>query len=88
MVSIEYAKDKKVSDIIENLYLEDLKEVINQLSKSTQEVFILYAIEGYTHKEIAIKLSIAEGTSKWHLSKARNVLQSIIKKKKLNIHYG
>ena len=88
LVSIEYAKDKKVSDIIENLYLEDLKEVVNQLSKTTQEVFILYAIEGYTHKEISIKLSIAEGTSKWHLNKARNTLQSIIKKKKLNIHYG
>jgi len=41
-------------------------------------VFVLYAIDGYTHKEIGAQLNISEGTSKWHLSEARkNLIQKI-----------
>jgi RNA polymerase sigma-70 factor (ECF subfamily) len=32
-------------------------------------------VEGYNHREIAEKLGISEGTSKWHLSEARKTLQ-------------
>jgi RNA polymerase sigma-70 factor (ECF subfamily) len=32
-------------------------------------------VEGYNHREIAKKLNISEGTSKWHLSEARKTLQ-------------
>jgi RNA polymerase sigma-70 factor (ECF subfamily) len=38
-------------------------------------VFNLYAIEGYSHEEIASLLSISKGTSKSQLSKARNYLK-------------
>ncbi|HBU79016.1 MAG TPA: RNA polymerase subunit sigma-70, partial [Muricauda sp.] len=37
--------------------------------------FLLYAIEGYGHKEIAEMLEISEGTSKSQLFKARKMLQ-------------
>jgi RNA polymerase sigma-70 factor (ECF subfamily) len=45
-------------------------------------VFILYAVEGYSHKEIALALNIPVGTSKSYLSRARSKLQ-----KKLNNSY-
>jgi RNA polymerase sigma factor (sigma-70 family) len=52
-----------------------LMELIKQLPPATHAVFVLYAIDGYTHKEIATQLNISEGTSKWHLSEARKNLQ-------------
>ena len=52
--------------------------MIRQLPRATHAVFVLYAIDGYTHKEIAAHLGISEGTSKWHLSEARKILQQKI----------
>ena len=43
-----------------------------------EEVFQLYILEGYTHKEIAEILKISEGTSKWHLNNARGKLKEMI----------
>lgn len=54
-----------------NLYFEDLVKFVELLPDATKEVFRLYAIEGYSHKEIGIQLGISDGTSKWHLSNAR-----------------
>ena len=48
----------------------------------SKEVFKLYAIEGYAHKEIAEMMEFTEGTSKWHLSKARERLKELIKQRK------
>ncbi|MBK6699459.1 MAG: winged helix-turn-helix transcriptional regulator [Saprospiraceae bacterium] len=41
--------------------------------------FSLFANEGYSHHEIAEKLNISIGTSKWHISQARELLQHKIK---------
>ena len=49
--------------------------MIQKLPPATHAVFVLYAVEGYKHKEIAEALGISEGTSKWHLSEARKTLQ-------------
>ena len=62
---------------IGNIYLEELLNMINDLSDATARVFKLYAIEGYNHKEIGDLLNISEGTSKWHLSEARRRLRTI-----------
>lgn len=56
----------------------DLLKIINQLSPKYRMVFNLYAIEGYSHKEIAEMLNITEGTSKSNLSRARMILQDKI----------
>jgi RNA polymerase sigma-70 factor (ECF subfamily) len=53
----------------------EIMEMIRQLPPATHAVFVMFAIDGYTHKEIASKLNISEGTSKWHLSEARKTLQ-------------
>jgi len=61
--------------IIEKTDAAEIVRLIRQLPPATHAVFVLYAVDGYTHKEIAAKLNISEGTSKWHLSEARKKLQ-------------
>lgn len=60
------------SDCLEE---EDLLVMIQNLPIGYRTVFNLYAIEGYSHKEIADLLNINEGTSKSQLSRARSMLQ-------------
>jgi RNA polymerase sigma factor (sigma-70 family) len=58
------------------LEAEQIYELICALPPGYRTVFNLYAIEGYTHREIAEQLHISENTSKSQLSKARNLLQA------------
>ncbi|AQG82092.1 RNA polymerase sigma factor [Spirosoma montaniterrae] len=58
----------------------DLLRIVGQLPDGYRTVFNLYAIEGYSHAEIAEMLGINEGTSKSQLSRARTMLQSLVKK--------
>ena len=62
----------------ETFYEEDILRAVSTLPPVSQEVFRLYAIEGYSHAEIALQLSISEGTSKWHLSTARQKLRALL----------
>ena len=69
--------------ILSELSANDLLKLIQELSPQYRMVFSLYAIEGYSHKEISKKLNIKEGTSKSNLSRAREIL-----KEKVNKHYS
>lgn len=66
---------------LDRLALDDLLALIAGLPDGYRMVFNLYAIEGYSHKEIALQLGITEGGSKSQLSRARQLLQSAIKKR-------
>lgn len=68
---------------VSGLEAEDLMQFIMELPPKYRMVFNLYALEGYSHREIADMLSISEGTSKSNLSRARTILQ-----KKVKIHMG
>lgn len=73
---LKEAVDPGISNsIIEKTDAEEIMQTIKQLPPATHAVFTLFAIEGYGHKEIAQQLGISEGTSKWHLSEARKILQ-------------
>lgn len=63
-----------------SLETEDLLKMIQKLAPGYQAVFNLYAIEGYSHKEIAQMLEISENTSKSQLSRARQLLQQYLLK--------
>lgn len=63
------------NEVIEKTDAAAILQLIRQLPPATHAVFVLYAIEGYTHKEVAAQLNISDGTSKWHLSEARKILQ-------------
>jgi RNA polymerase sigma-70 factor (ECF subfamily) len=57
------------------LEASDLLGIIRELPPKYRMVFNLYAIEGYSHKEISQMVNISEGTSKSNLSRARSILQ-------------
>lgn len=61
-----------------SLEAEDLLRVIDELPPGYRVVFNMYAIDGYTHKEIAAHLGISENTSKSQLSRARTLLQKML----------
>lgn len=67
--------------IEESLMAEDLMLIINKLPEGYRVVFNLYAIEGYSHKEIAETLRISENTSKSQYSRARAYLREILEQK-------
>ena len=58
----------------------DLREVVERelghLGEEFKRVFVLHVVEGYSHKEIAAKLGMAVGTSRWYLSEAKRKLKS------------
>lgn len=66
-------------DIISKMNAAEVLELLKQLPPATKAVFNMYVIDGYTHKEISAMMYISEGTSKWHLSEARKILQQKIK---------
>ena len=61
----------------------DLLDIIRELPPKYRMVFNLFAIEGYSHKEISQIVNISEGTSKSNLSRARIILQ-----KKVSLYTG
>ncbi len=54
---------------------DQLLQLIRNLPPMTQKVFNLFAIDGFSHREVGTMLSISIGTSKWHLSEARKQLK-------------
>ncbi len=62
-------------DVLDKISYDELLNLVQTLSPAYKAVFNLYAIEGYSHKEIAELLLISEGTSKSNLAKARLKLQ-------------
>ena len=66
--------------VLDNLAERDIIELIQQLSPGYRTVFNMYVVEGYTHKEIGDMLGISEGTSKSQLSRAKVILQQMVKK--------
>lgn len=62
-------------DILTQITAKELTQVIQRLPLGYRVVFNMYAIEGYTHREIAEILNISVGTSKSQLFKARKTLQ-------------
>jgi RNA polymerase sigma factor (sigma-70 family) len=75
-VELETVPEPQINNsVIEQMGAEEIMEIVKKLPPATHAVFVLYAVEGYNHREIGQKLNISEGTSKWHLSEARKFLQ-------------
>jgi RNA polymerase sigma factor (sigma-70 family) len=67
-------------DMPDHLSTEELLEIIQKLPEGYRLIFNMYEIEGYSHKEIAGMLNIAEGTSKSQLFKAKKFMQNLFHK--------
>jgi len=84
LTSVDFQESKgghpiNFNEAAQHLDAEELEKMIQQLPDMSRKVFNLYAIDGYTHKEIGEMLNISDGTSKWHVSFARKSLQEMIK---------
>ena len=66
---------------MQNIGYKELMTLVMSLPPGFRTVFNMYAIEGYTHKEIADALGITETTSRTQLSRARIWLQNKIKER-------
>lgn len=75
----EDVEDVDRESVISNISADDLMGLIQELTPQYRMVFNLYALEGFSHKEIAQKLNISEGTSKSNLARARGILQKKVK---------
>ena len=71
----------EVTGQIENIGYKELMEIVMDLPTGFRTVFNMYAVEGYSHKEIADILGISEVTSRTQYSRARALLQSRIKER-------
>ncbi|RYY52381.1 MAG: sigma-70 family RNA polymerase sigma factor [Chitinophagaceae bacterium] len=65
--------------VLDDLAERDILELVRQLSPGYRTVFNMYVVEGYTHKEIGEIMGISEGTSKSQLSRAKVILQEMVK---------
>lgn len=65
----------------QNIGYKELMELVMELPPGFRTVFNMYAIEGYSHKEISDTLGISETTSRTQLSRARIWLQNKIKER-------
>ncbi len=66
--------------VLDELAERDILALVQQLSPGYRTVFNMYVVEGYTHKEIGDIMGISEGTSKSQLSRAKVILQEMVKK--------
>ena len=66
---------------MQNIGYKELMELVMTLPAGFRTVFNMYAIEGYSHKEIAQMLGITETTSRTQFSRARAWLQNKIKER-------
>jgi RNA polymerase sigma-70 factor (ECF subfamily) len=71
-------REPDYNSISDHLEADDLIKMIQVLPSGYRIVFNLYAIDGYSHKEIAEQLGISENTSKSQLSRARTYLQKLL----------
>jgi RNA polymerase sigma factor (sigma-70 family) len=89
MVDVEDIDLPQTEVSLSGIHFTQLLEMIQALPQGCQVVFNLFAIEGYSHKEISEMLGISEGTSKSQFARARSLLQSrLLKESSYYKKYG
>ena len=66
-------------DIVSRITADEILQIIQQIKPVYKNVFLLYVVEGYNHREIADLLTINEATVRSHYVRARVKLQHLIK---------
>jgi RNA polymerase sigma factor (sigma-70 family) len=81
----EDEKYSKINDAVEKFEVSHIVAYIERLPAASRQVFNLFIIDGYSHKEISALLGISEGTSKWHLNASREKLKELLAEKKIKL---
>lgn len=74
----DHYKEPEVEIDEDEVSVDYLLEIIQQLPDRYRQVFNLYVLDGYSHKEIAEIMNISTGTSKSNLARARIILKEKI----------
>lgn len=74
----DHFKEPEIEVDEENISVDYLLEIIQQLPDRYRQVFNLYVLDGFSHKEIAQIMNITTGTSKSNLARARVILKEKI----------
>lgn len=92
--SLDHIRKNKTTEDISEYRLEcnesliedeiGIVEMLKKLKSPGKEIFNLFVIEGYSHKEISKMLNISVANSKWHLMVARKKMQKQLK----NVRYA
>ncbi len=77
-VPMETHTANEVNDYLRHMEAEAFAELLVRVPEMSRKVFNLFAIDGFSHAEIGRMLGISTGTSKWHVSHARQLLQRTI----------
>lgn len=72
-------------NVLSQLAQQEILAAIQTLTAAYRNVFNLYVIEGYSHREIGDILGISESTSRSNLVKARSKLRAMLQKKKITL---
>ena len=83
MDKVDYQLHHHNENAIEKLSAQDLLKIIQGMPPGFKTVFNMFAIEGYSHKEIAEELNISVNTSKSQYSRARAHLKKILIEEKV-----
>jgi RNA polymerase sigma factor (sigma-70 family) len=82
-LDVNIASHNSYEESYDSLSAKDLLKIIQKLPIGYRTVFNLFAIEGYSHKEIGEMLGINESTSKSQYSRAKSHLQKAIQLEKI-----
>lgn len=74
----EYGIEDKEWNVLDNLAEKDIIGMLQELSPGYRQVFNMYVIEGYSHKEIGVIMGISEGTSKSQLARAKITMKKLV----------
>lgn len=88
MVDVDDTTIAYETENFDSLQFEQLVKMIQSLPHGCQLIFNMYAVEGYTHQEIAGLLGITEGTSKSQYARARDLLRKQLQQEENRMKYG
>ena len=74
------AEDDQYTELLDKISEEEIVSLINELPEGYRLVFNMSVVDGFSHKEIAEQLQIAESTSRSQLTYARRWLQEKLRK--------
>jgi RNA polymerase sigma-70 factor (ECF subfamily) len=79
-IDIAFNIESEEESPIDKISADELMQCITELPVGFRTVFNMFAIEGYSHAEIAEQLGIQEGTSRSQYARARTLLQQKVLK--------
>ena len=79
IAQLEHSIVDKETNILDKLAEKEIVGIVTKLPPGFKNIFMLYVIEGYNHREIAELLGCSEGTCKSQFYRSRTRIQKLLK---------